>query len=52
MSNRAIVVDPEAPGRLVIRSVADPVTNPSTNAVIVAIIAIARRTTSFELDSK
>ena len=27
MSNRAIVVDPEAPARLVIRSVADPVTD-------------------------
>jgi hypothetical protein len=26
MSNRAVAVDPEAPDRLVIRSVADPVT--------------------------
>ncbi len=39
MSNRAVVVDPEAPGRLVIRPVADPV--PDRGEAIVRVRAIS-----------
>src|SRR5437867_5031175 len=42
MSNRAIVVDPEAPGRLVIRSVADPVTDRGEALVRVRAISLNR----------
>ena len=39
MSNRAVVVDPEAPGRLVIRPVSDP--TPDRNEAIVRVHAIS-----------
>ena len=39
MSNRAVVVDPDAPGRLVIRSVPDP--TPDRNEAIVRVRAIS-----------
>ena len=39
MSNRAVVVDPEAPGRLVIRAVADPV--PDRGEAVVRVRAIS-----------
>ncbi len=42
MSNRAIVVDPEAPGRLVIHSVADPVTDRGEALVRVRAISLNR----------
>ncbi len=42
MSNRAIVVDPEAPGRLVIHSVADPVTDRGEALVRVRSISLNR----------
>ena len=42
MSNRAIVVDPEAPGRLVIRPVADPVTDRGEALVRVRAISLNR----------
>src|SRR3989441_6666895 len=42
MSNRAIVVDPEAPGRLVIRSVAAPVTDRGEALVRVRAISLNR----------
>jgi NADPH2:quinone reductase len=42
MSNRAIVVDPEAPGRLVIRSIADPVTDRGDALVRVRAISLNR----------
>jgi NADPH:quinone reductase len=42
MSNRAVVVDPEAPGRLVIRSVADPVADRGEALVRVHAISLNR----------
>ena len=42
MSNRAVVVDPEAPGRLVIRSVADPLTDRDEALVRVRAISLNR----------
>ncbi len=42
MSNRAIVVDPEAPGRLVVRSVADPTTDRGEALVRVRAISLNR----------
>ena len=39
MSNRAVVVDPEAPGRLVIREVADPV--PDRGEAVVRLKALS-----------
>ena len=41
-ANRAVVVDPEAPGRLVIREVAEPVADRSEAVVRVRAISLNR----------